>query len=83
MVPVDALILAATLVAWVAELVVRPDAPDMICVPFTVMPLTNEFELPENVIVEVPLPTALTTGANPTAPAGPVIVTEEPDAVAE
>ena len=72
----------ATALASVLELVVWAVPADMICVPFTVMPLTKVFWLPENEIVEVEVPTSVGTGAKPAALAGPTIVTTLPDAVA-
>jgi hypothetical protein len=71
------------LAAIVVELVVAAVAPLMICVPFTVMPVTIELELPVKVMVAVGSGgVVVMTGATPATDAGPVIVTVLPEAVA-
>jgi hypothetical protein len=75
-------ILVATEVASVLLEVVAAVAPLMMLVPFTVTAVTAVLPLPENVMVADCEPASVTTGVNPLAPAGPVIVTTLPDAVA-
>ena len=71
------------MVAIVVELVVAAVGPLMICVPFTVTPVTIELPLPEKVIFAVGSGGVVTmTGTAPAADAGPRIVTVLPEAVA-
>ena len=73
------MIAEATLLACVLELVVRPVGPDMICVPFTLMPETNVDCVPENVMVETGAAAVVITGVRPPAVPGPVTVTVLPE----
>ena len=66
----------------VVALFVKLVAPDMVCVPLTVIPVTDVFCVPEKVIVEMGAPAVVTTGVAPSAPGGPVTVTVLPEAVA-
>ena len=75
-------IAVATRPAIVVGLFVNPVGPLMICVPFTVMPVTDACPEPEKVIVDAGAPAVVTTGVKPSAPGGPVTVTVLPDAVA-
>ena len=81
-VPVALLICVVMFVAIVVVLLLLPVAAAMMGVPFTVIWVTFVVPLPDTVIVVVPVPTSLTTGAKPAADAGPVMVTVLPDEVA-
>jgi len=77
------LILPSTLVAIVVELLVAAVAPLMICVPFTVMPVTIELLPPEKVTLAVGSGgVVVMTGVTPATDPGPLIVTVLPEAVA-
>lgn len=77
------MIAAASLEATVVLVLLEDVAPLVIVTPFTFTLVTDVLPLPLTVMVAaLAVDAVLTTGVNPAAPVGPLIVTTPPEALA-